>query len=885
VTFELKEYQKKTLSALKAFLDATRIDGPEAAFAASVSTDGGSRRVASYRKVTGMEEVPYVCLRLPTGGGKTILASHSIAIAANAYLERDFPTVLWLVPTNTIRNQTLEALKKPGHAYRRAIDDAFEGMVSVFDISEVEQVRPQDLTGRVCVVVGTLATLRVTNTEGRRIYAHNENFEPHFARVPSTVPGLERIEEGPDRGKAKFSFANLLSFHRPLVIMDEAHNARTPLTFETLHRIRPACIIEFTATPDTRPRSGSNILYGVSAAELKAEEMIKLPIMLTEHQTWQAAVRDALLTVTRLKEVAKDEPDFLRPIALFQAESRDRDVTVEVLRNQLIEEEKIAPERIAVATGDQRELDGIDLFDPSCGIDCIITVEALKEGWDCSFAYVFCSAANIRSAKDVEQILGRVLRMPYAKSRNHRDLNRAYAHVSSPSFAQAAQELRDRLVSMGFEETEAKEFVQPAQPVLPGTTGISTYPFEAPLRLIVRERPDLVSLPAAYTEAVRVEEESSGFCRLVVSGDIPEDLEHWLVETAPQEEREETRRVIHVHRDTRKRRPSPAERGDSFAVPRLCVVVQGELEIADRDLCLDASGWNLLDYPAELTEADFSIRESAHTFEVDVKGNRVVYGLADSSRQLDLDRVPTSWTDLHLVRWLDKRVRQQDIRQEVMIEFLRRTIRHLLDHRKVSLTSLVRCQFILAKAVEGKIREYRQQAYDRGYQECLFDRQAQVETSFEYAFRFPPDSYPANRFYDGAYRFERHYYRLVGELENSGEEFECARAIDRMPQVKHWVRNIPRYPHSSFWLPTSTDLFYPDFVAELADGRILVVEYKGEPYAETKDTMEKRNIGELWEEKSGGKGLFLIAVKRDGEGRDVYNQLIEKIRGTRIRAG
>jgi len=279
LTFELKEYQKKTLSALKFFLDAARVDGAEAAFVVSVSRDSKGQQAPSYRKVTGMEEIPYVCLRLPTGGGKTVLASHSIAIAANAYLERDFPTVLWLVPTNTIRRQTLEALKKPGHPYRRAIDEAFEGLVSVFDISEVEQIRTQDLIGRVCVVVGTLATLRITNTEGRRIYAHNENFEPHFTRIPSTHPGLEHIEEGPDRGKPKFSFANILNFHRPLVIMDEAHNARTPLTFETLLRIRPACIIEYTATPDTRLRSGSNILYGVSAAELKAEEMIKLPIM------------------------------------------------------------------------------------------------------------------------------------------------------------------------------------------------------------------------------------------------------------------------------------------------------------------------------------------------------------------------------------------------------------------------------------------------------------------------------------------------------------------------------------------------------------------------------------------------------------------------------
>ncbi len=67
----------------------------------------------------------------------------------------------------------------------------------------------------------------------------------------------------------------------------------------------------------------------------------------------------------------------------------------------------------------------------------VITVEALKEGWDCSFAYVLASLQNINSATDVEQLLGRVLRMPYAKLRQNDELNKAYAHVISSSIAQA----------------------------------------------------------------------------------------------------------------------------------------------------------------------------------------------------------------------------------------------------------------------------------------------------------------------------------------------------------------------------------------------------------------------------------------------------------------
>ena len=103
----------------------------------------------------------------------------------------------------------------------------------------------------------------------------------------------------------KYSFANLMMIQRPMVIMDEAHNARTKLTFEVLNRLNPICIVELTATPDNDPRTGSNVLCRVSAAELKAESMIKLPIVLTETAaSWEVAVTDALRTRKRLAGLA-----------------------------------------------------------------------------------------------------------------------------------------------------------------------------------------------------------------------------------------------------------------------------------------------------------------------------------------------------------------------------------------------------------------------------------------------------------------------------------------------------------------------------------------------------------------------------------------------------
>ncbi len=195
MTIELKTFQTNTLVVLARYLEQARLtDDPESAFLAVAHDPYG--RVPRYRRVPGLESVPYVCLRLPTGGGKTIVAAHAIRVAARSYIEKEFPVVLWLVPTNTIRLQTADALKNTTHSYRQALDDAFEGRVAVFDIADIDNIRPADLTDRVCVIVGTIQTLRVEKTEGRDVYAHKEALESHFTRLNADRPDLERFGDG-----------------------------------------------------------------------------------------------------------------------------------------------------------------------------------------------------------------------------------------------------------------------------------------------------------------------------------------------------------------------------------------------------------------------------------------------------------------------------------------------------------------------------------------------------------------------------------------------------------------------------------------------------------------------------------------------------------------
>jgi type III restriction enzyme len=406
------------------------------------------------------------------GSGMQWLAGRTLPSAKSVVFRGSHPVLSWapLLPKQIVARSfehrpfaALIASRRATAAlrpYRQALDEKFGGRIRVFDIADFTLIRPQDLRDQACVVVGTMQTLRTSSTEGRKVYAHHEDLETHFSAIPANAPDLERSDDGPNAGRIKFSFANLMHLHRPLMIVDEAHNAMTSLSREMQARVNPCAIVEFTATP----QMNSNILHSVTAQELKLEEMIKLPIVLSEHSDWRSAISGAIATRAALAEKALlDTAGYIRPIVLFQAQPRDEEVTVEVLKKHLIETESISEDKIAVATGDQRELDAIDLFDDKTKIEYIITVEALKEGWDCSFAYVFCSVARIRSSTAVEQLLGRVLRMPYAKRRALPELNKAYAHIAEPVFTEAAKALVDKLVQMGFDDSEARENIESQQ--------------------------------------------------------------------------------------------------------------------------------------------------------------------------------------------------------------------------------------------------------------------------------------------------------------------------------------------------------------------------------------------------------------------------------------
>ena len=656
-----------------------------------------------------------------------------------------------------------------------------------------------------------------------------------------------------------------MHLHRPLVTMDEAHKAGSKLSTEVYQRINPSALVEFTATP----KGFNNILHSVTAQELKDEEMIKMPVVLDEADTWQGAVNSAILKRAELQESADLDTDgYIRPIVLFQAQKKNEEVTVEVLKNHLIENENIDPAKIAVATGAQRELDGLDLFQPACPIEYVITIEALKEGWDCSFAYVFCSMANIKSSTEAEQLLGRVLRMPYAKQRKNPILNKSYARLVSKRFSEAAQTLRDKLVNMGFDESEAEANIEAEQPELAdGLFGRHT-----------RRKPNVeIKLDATKEEVkgiarvapgkITVAPNADGNASIKIEGFLKPKEKERLYAEAPARFHGQLKEQLAKFEADHAHEVAPAHRGEVFTVPRLVTWVQGDLVFAETELLMEYHDWSLSDHPAKLGPDEFNIVETSNSFEIDLDGNRLLISAGDSSAQLNLDIEVEDWTPNALVTWLDKKVRDPQIGQAEMLGWLSDVVNYLITAREFPLAQLMRCKFVLARKLSDKLKSIRQAERDGVYQLNLFAPDARVEVSFETGFEFFDEMYFDVPKYRGSkFTFNRHF---AGPDEipafdgaAGGEEERCALVIDGLAEIDYWTRNVAKH-RNSFYLPTPTGRFFPDFVAKLKDGRILVIEYKGQQHAgeqETKDTRQKALIGQQWAKSSGGKGEFVMAT-------------------------
>lgn len=882
-TLELKAYQQQALAVLSEFLRSASRVGAASAF---------QQQVGRAYRTEPFGEIPCVCLRIPTGGGKTLTASHAVVTMARDWRATDAPVVVWLVPSETIRAQTISALQTPGHPYRSALEETYGQRFQVCDLERVSTLAPSDWGRHTVLVVATIQSFRVEQTDIRNVYAFSESFERHFksisaerlaslAGIPDAVVRAEdaAAPESPLRpyvGQARFSLANWLALHSPLVIVDEAHNTRTEQSFAALKRLNPSAILELTATPVAQ---STNVLYHVSAQELQAEEMIKLPITLREHpEGWQAAVFGALQTQKWLETEASQAQAagdaYVRPIVLFQAQNVNDEVPPPKLKQHLIEELHVPEEQIAIATGDTRELEGKDVSDPRSPIRFIITVQALREGWDCPFAYVLCSLQSLSSATAVEQLLGRVLRMPYASRRNRETLNRAYAHVCEVDFAHAANALVDRLVSgMGFEALDVASMIAP-QTQLFTPPDVPAAPPAPPVSTVV-ELSNGSGLEHASGVTLAPGPRGRGV-RATLTGHVDDVTEKLLLANERSEwKRDQLRERITQHNAVVAAQGAPSMRGVHFApIPPLGYRVSADAPLLplEREAVLESGPPNLLAQPISLP--GFQVVESDNAFEIYLDQQRVRMRAADP-QQLVLDTVETGVTEDDLIRWLDRELRQPAIGQAELRPFLAATVAHLVNEQRVPLNTLARMRFVLARQIGARIADLRQQQATSRFKQLVLDGEWHLGLDTVRTFTFEPGRYPvtAAQHYRGRWQFKKHYYPVIANLKESGEEFDCARAIDLYASVRHWVRNLETEPFG-FWLPTSRGRFFPDFVCELADGRLAVVEYKGAHLRNDPYEIEKRQVGRIWQDRGNGKYRFGFVFLSEG-GKNIQQQLDE----------
>jgi len=879
--FAAKEYQQSALdSVLKYFGKCHEFGSPSLAFTAT--TEELWQRGLAYNRIDGFApDMPYFCLRVPTGGGKTWLAAKCAPLVNTHLLRTEHSVLLWLVPSKAVRDQSLKLLKDRNTPLRAALAEA--GSVTVLDLYEAKSLARATLDTSTVVIVATVQAFNREEKDGLKVYQSSGALMQHFENLDD--PLRESLLKD-ENGVVPCSLANVLRLRRPFLIVDEAHNNRTELAFSTLAAFNPSGILELTATPDTE-NTPSNVLHSVSAVELKAEQMIKLPILLEAESDWQKCLAYAADKREQLQAAADAErrtgAPYLRPLVLVQSQARNKDKDTlhwERVLAELTGNQGLSADQVAVATGERNDLPEIEkkyprgIADESCPVRIVITQQALAEGWDCPSAYILASLAGTQSETAVEQLLGRVLRQPGAKARSTPALNQSYAYVMSSDFTSAASALRDRLVAgAGFERKAVEEFVRAGKQdqarfdlsARPGRIVVT------PVVVPLAEAPQIKQLPRALRDKVEWDRKAK---ELTILQPLTADESVALSNTVEgATEREAIVQAGEISRTTAVDvHLSPAERGEVLSIPAMGLRTQGELQFFDDpevlDYPFDLSGYEAYPTQEDLQALGMADRvASGGAIDVTDEGKVKVGFIADLQRDLGFSYKPEHWTEAKLSAWLCRNMPDTGITHASKWAFVQKWLQTLLEKPGCDLARVSRQKFLIRGLLESRVRMLRKEAIKQAFQQALFgdSRSERVTVGGEFQVVFDPQAYAPNADYDGKYGdydFQHHYYGRMGDFD-SREEFECACRLDQQAatgRIKFWVRNLVNKAGSSFFLQKADGRFYPDFICVLPDETILIVEYKGGDRWEAAE--DDRQIGDLWAELSGGKCRFVMVRNR-----------------------
>ena len=440
--------------------------------------------IASHKnRLSGMNKpVPNICLKVPTAGGKTLLGASAAARINTDFFERNTGFVLWVVPSDTIYKQTLKILKDRESLYRQVLDRASLGKVKILQWRSKDKKRdsfnPQDIKDHLCVMLFMLPAATSKSKDILTMFRDSGQFSYFFPEADDYSAnqkllnicsnldeyGLLQSENlgGLKTRSIKHSLGNVLKLVQPLIVIDEGHRAYTDKARTVLMDFNPRFILELSATPNKKGHH-SNILVSVSGGDLRNEEMIKLPIRIAnlQNKDWKKALGKGYEILHKISKDARKlqtkDNRYIRPIMLIRVERTGRDkrdgkfLHSEDVREYLIKNFKIPPAEVKVKTADKDELGNEDLLSPYSRVKYIITKEALKEGWDCPFAYVLTILSKTRAPVAIEQMIGRVLRQPEIKRTSIESLNKCYIVCMDPDVKQAVEGVQKGLENEGMD--------------------------------------------------------------------------------------------------------------------------------------------------------------------------------------------------------------------------------------------------------------------------------------------------------------------------------------------------------------------------------------------------------------------------------------------------
>jgi len=454
---ELKSYQQQVITDLELFLEyLQKYPKPATAFKHywedkvgpyELKLDGNYSGMVPYKE--NIFNIPHIAIKVPTAGGKTFVACNAIHSILSTYDSSKPKAVVWLVPWSNLLQQTASSLADSSHPYRQKLNSLFNYSVEVYEKESLLQganFNPTSVSEQLNIFVFNFSSLRINSKkkDDRKIYQQNGSLEAFRDTI------VEQDLVLPDTDES--ALINIIRSLNPLVIVDESHNAESDLSVEMLKNLNPSFVLDLTATP----KKNSNIVSYVNAIELKKEHMVKLPVIVYNHSRKEEVINSALHLQRQLEQLAIQESleggKKIRPIILFQAQSniKGSDNTTYIKIKEKLMELKIPEEQIKIKVSGLDELKGIDLMDEKCPVRYIITINALKEGWDCPFAYILASLADKSSAVEVEQILGRVLRQPFVIKHKEPLLNLSFVLTASAKFNETLDNIVRGLQDAGF---------------------------------------------------------------------------------------------------------------------------------------------------------------------------------------------------------------------------------------------------------------------------------------------------------------------------------------------------------------------------------------------------------------------------------------------------